>query len=77
MFVRFRQAGHKLQASLIETRRVDGKVRHEHIAGLGSIILPPSVTERITFWQRLHDRLAKLANRVDPEDASQGARRGA
>ena len=67
MFVRFRQAGHKLQTSLIETRRVDGKVRHEHIAGLGSIILPPSVTERITFWQRLHDRLAKLANRVDPE----------
>ena len=67
MFVRFRQAGHKLQTSLIETRRVDGKVGHEHIASLGSIILPPSVADRITFWQRLHDRLAKLANRIDPE----------
>ena len=67
MFVRFRQAGHKLQTSLIETRRVDGKVRHEHIASLGSIILPPSVADRITFWQRLHDRLVKLANRIDPE----------
>jgi hypothetical protein len=68
MFVRFRQAGHKLQTSLIETRRVDGKVRHEHIASLGSIILPPSVADRITFWQRLHDRLAKLSNRVTAED---------
>ena len=67
MFVRFRQAGHRLQASLIETRRLDGKVRHEHIASLGSIILPPSVADRITFWQRLHERLAKLSNRVDAE----------
>jgi integrase len=67
MFVRFRQAGHRLQASLIETRRVDGKVRHEHIASLGSIILPPSVVDRITFWNRLHERLAKLSNRIDAE----------
>jgi len=67
MFVRFRQAGHRLQASLIETRRVDGKVRHEHIASLGSIMLPPSVADRIAFWQRLHERLGKLSNRVDAE----------
>ena len=50
----------RLQLSLIETRRCDGKVRHEHIASLGS-----SVAERIAFWTRLHERLAKLANRVD------------
>jgi hypothetical protein len=68
MFVRFRQVGYRLQASLIETRRVAGKVRHEHIAMLGSIILPPSVADRITFWARLHERLAKLANRVTAED---------
>jgi hypothetical protein len=37
MFVRFRETGRRLQCSLIETRRVDGKVRHEHIASLGSI----------------------------------------
>jgi len=65
MFVRFRQTACRLQASLVETRRVDGKVRHEHIAGLGSVEMPPSVEGRITFWQRLHERLAKLANRVD------------
>jgi hypothetical protein len=68
MFVRFRQSGHRLQTSLIENPRVDGKVRHEHIASLGSITLPPSVAERITFWQRLHGRLAKLSNRVTTED---------
>ena len=27
--------------------------------------MPPSVEDRITFWQRLHERLAKLSNRVD------------
>jgi hypothetical protein len=37
MFTRFRQAGHRLQVSLVETRRADGRVRHEHVASLGSI----------------------------------------
>jgi len=67
MFVRFRQTANRLQASLVETRRVDGKVRHEHVASLGSVPTPPSVADRIDFWRRLHDRLAKLANRVDAE----------
>ena len=54
----------RLQASLVETRRIDGKVRHEHIAGLGSVEMPLSVEGRLAFWQR-HERLAKLSNRVD------------
>ena len=65
MFVRFRQTKTRLQASLIETRRIDGKVRHEHIASLGSVDEPPSVDGRIAFWQRLHERLGKLSNRLD------------
>jgi hypothetical protein len=65
MFARFRQTGHRLQVSLVETRRIDGKVRHEHVASFGSVEVPPSVEDRITFWQRLHERLAKLSNRVD------------
>jgi hypothetical protein len=65
MFVRFRQNESRLQVSLVETRRVNGKVRHEHIASLGSLEWPPSVEARIAFWQRLHERLAKLSNRVD------------
>jgi len=65
MFARFRRTKHRLQVSLIETRRIDGKVRHEHIAQLGSVEIPPTVMGRLAFWQRLHERLAKLANRVD------------
>jgi hypothetical protein len=42
-------------------------VRHEHIASLGSVEVPQSVADRIAFWQRLHERLGKLANRVDAE----------
>jgi hypothetical protein len=61
MFVRFRQTKTRLQASLIETRRIGGKVRHEHIASLGSVPTLPSVADRIVFWQRLHERLANLA----------------
>jgi hypothetical protein len=76
MFVRFRQKGDRLQVSLIETRRIDGgKVRHEHVAGLGAIPTPPSVADRVAFWQRLHERLGKLGNRVDA--ATQGKVLGA
>jgi|SRR5262244_2412646 len=46
MFVRFRDAGRRLQVSLVETRRADGKVRHEHIASLGSIVMPTTVLSR-------------------------------
>lgn len=67
MFVRFRQSRRRLQCSLIETRRVDGKVRHEHIASLGAIPIEPSIADRIVFWPALHQRLAKLSNRFSPE----------
>ena len=65
MFPRFRQTDFRLQVSLVETRRTAGKVRHEHVASLGSVERPPSVEGRLAFWQRLHERLAKLSNRVD------------
>jgi hypothetical protein len=50
--------------SLIQTRREGGKVRHEHIAGLGAIIVPASTADRIDFWRSLHDRLSALSNRI-------------
>ena len=65
MFIRFRRSGHRLQLSIAETRRVDGRVRQEHVAALGSVNEQPSVQERVEFWQRLHERLAKLSNRID------------
>jgi hypothetical protein len=50
MFVRFRETPYGLQVSLIQTRREDGKVRYEHIAGLGAITIPASPADRIAFW---------------------------
>ena len=72
MFVRFREtARRRLQASLSETRREGGKVRHEYVASLGSAPLSPSPADRIAFWTKLHQRLDALGNRIDT------ARRGA
>ncbi|MFZ1107782.1 MAG: hypothetical protein WAN43_05485 [Rhodomicrobium sp.] len=68
MFVRFRQSRNRLQVSLIETRRVQGKVRHEHIASLGSVDVPASVRGRLLFWSKVPDRLSRLANRIVSEE---------
>jgi hypothetical protein len=70
MFARFRQSSRRLQVSLVETRRLDAKVRHEHVASLGSIGVPPSVADRVAFWSQLHQRLARLSNRVDADTQS-------
>jgi hypothetical protein len=68
MFVRFRHQGRRLQPSLMQTRRVDGKVRSEHIASLGSVDVDVSVRERLAFWAKLPGRLARLANRVGVDE---------
>jgi hypothetical protein len=68
MFARFRQTPHRLQVSLVETRRVEGKVRHGHIASLGSIPVPWEIADRIAFWMALHERFARLSNRVSVDD---------
>lgn len=65
MFVRFRKSKNRLQVSLVATKRVDGKVRHEHVASLASVPMPASVHDRLDFWRRLHERLARLGNRLD------------
>jgi hypothetical protein len=70
MFVRFRSTARRLELALAETRRIDGKVKQEHVASLGSIPLPLTVAGRIAFWAQLHARLARLANRISSEDHS-------
>jgi hypothetical protein len=65
MFVRFRSTKTRLQLSLIQTMRVDGRVRHEHVGSLGSIRVPATAYDRLEFWQKLHQRLQRLDNRVD------------
>jgi hypothetical protein len=49
MFVRFRETSYGLQVSLVRTRRECGKVRQEHIPGLGAIVIPASAADRIDF----------------------------
>jgi hypothetical protein len=65
MFVRFRETGQRLQVSLVEARRLYGQTRQDHVAGLGSIRTPPSPADRLAFWTKLHQRLSRLANRID------------
>lgn len=65
MFVRFRSTKTRLQVSLIETRRINGKVKHDHIAALGSILDMPTIADRIALWKSVHERLARLSNRID------------
>lgn len=68
MFVKFRRTPMRLAASLVETRRVDGAPRPEHIASLGSISVDPmTVAGRVAYWHELHKRLDKLGNRVGDE----------
>jgi hypothetical protein len=67
MFVRFRETPYGLAMSLVQTRRENGKVRHEHVVSLGSVEMPLTVAVRIEFWRRLHERLARLSNRLDAE----------
>jgi hypothetical protein len=67
MFVRFRQTPYGLQVSLVQTRREGGRVRHEHIAGLGAIIVPASAADRIDFWRCLHAHLSALSNQIADE----------
>src|ERR1700691_2218521 len=62
----YRQLLRRLQVSIVATRRDGGKVRHEHIASLGSVDGQLSVADRVAFWKRVHDRLARLSNRIDP-----------
>jgi len=65
MFVRFIQSRDRMHVSIVATRRVNGKVRHLYVVRLRSIVVPPSLADRIRFWRRVDKRLAKLSNRID------------
>jgi hypothetical protein len=52
----------------MQTRRIPGKMHSEHIASLGSVDAEVSVRERLALWAKLPERLARLGNRVGPDD---------
>jgi hypothetical protein len=72
MFARFRHVeSHlqiRLQVSVVESRRVAGKVCVEHITSLGSVGEPATNAERVAFWGNLHRRIDALANRIGEDD---------
>ena len=51
---------------LRESYREDGKVKHKHVASLGSV-WDESLQERERFWIECEDRLARLGNRIGPD----------
>jgi hypothetical protein len=57
---------HRLEVSIVETRRDGGKVKHKHVASLGSV-WNDSPAEREGFWRECEARLARLANRLAPD----------
>jgi hypothetical protein len=64
MFVKFRLSKYRLDVSLVSGSRINGKVRQQHVASLGSIKTPMTVAGRVAFWRSAHERLARLANRI-------------
>jgi hypothetical protein len=65
MFVRSRLQCHRLQLSIVDTNRVDGRVRSTHIAALGSVPSDMSVPGRAAFWGQAERRVDKLGNQLD------------
>jgi hypothetical protein len=68
MFVRFRRQGGRLQVSVVETRRVKGKVVAEHLGGLGSVDTDLSVGERLDFWNELPHRFEQIGKLIGPAE---------
>jgi hypothetical protein len=61
----------RLNATLIENRRVDGEVKQQHIAFLGSAVVRKGnmqVGYRDCFWRSANKRLDELADRIGPEE---------
>jgi hypothetical protein len=57
---------HRLEVSIVETRREGGKVKHKHVASLGSV-WGDSPAAREAFWIECEARLVRLANRLGPD----------
>lgn len=52
----------------MHSRRVAGKIHTGHIASLGSVDAEVSVRGRLAFWAKMPDRMARLGNRVGPDE---------
>ena len=60
----------RLTPIIVQSRRVNGKPKQEHIACLPSIV-ESDIDEKtaVWFWKGVEERLARLTNRISHEDA--------
>lgn len=76
MYAHFYRARRRLVVQLVHSRKVAGQARGEHIAPLGSILLPApfSLAERTRFWRELESRLHVVVARIGARfsDAERG-----
>ena len=59
----------RFSAVLVETVRVDGRPRQQHIAFLGSTTV--NAKDHLGFWCQVTERLDRLSNRLTPQDRKQ------
>jgi len=57
---------HRLEVSIVETRREVGKVRQRHVASLGTL-WSDTPADRERFWIECEARLERLSNRLGPD----------
>jgi hypothetical protein len=67
MRLRLRLQHRRIQVSIVRSHRVDGRVKEDHVASLGSVPPKMSVNDRATFWDAVEPRLARLGNRLGQE----------
>jgi hypothetical protein len=56
----------RLSVNVIETHRKGGKIRHQHVRGLASILTPPTDEQRYDYWCYLRSTMAQPSNRISP-----------
>ena len=59
----------RLTPTIVESRRVDGKPKQEHVACLRSIMECDigKKSAQVSFWDEVEEQLARLTNRIPPE----------
>jgi hypothetical protein len=58
----------RLTPIIVQSRRVDGKPKQQHIACLPSIIESDIEKGPVWFWDKTEEQLARMTNRIPPEE---------
>src|SRR5262249_9956799 len=67
IFVHFRETPYGLAMSLVENRRENGRICHEHVSNFSSIETPTSEAAHIEVCRGVLELLAHRSSRLDAE----------